>query len=99
MWPQKWYASASPGATRPPTAPAPVTPSTAPDTRERKPRREVPAATRSLKLGTDHAPALLGGGQHGLELRAGVEGPLGEHRAVGVECDGERAAGHVGDRP
>ena len=44
-------------------------------------------------------PAALGGGQHALELGARVEGALGEHGAVAVERDRERAAGDVGSGP
>src|SRR5215218_3245862 len=47
MWPQKWYASASPGATSEPTVFAPATPITATPTRARKPRRELASATES----------------------------------------------------
>src|SRR5919202_6519144 len=91
-WPQKWNASASPGATRLVTVPAPARPITVPDTRARKPRREVPAASRSLtRSGIHHSAASFGGAEHRLELRGGVEGALGEHRAVGVERHGERA--------
>src|SRR5918999_1014730 len=113
MWPQKWYASASPGATIPATVPAPVSPMTAPDTRERKPRRDVPAASRSesrdraapgrfgggRRSGTERPPAAFGGREDRLELRAGVERALGEDGPVGVERDGERAARRVGSRP
>ena len=50
MCPQKWYASASPGATIPPTVPAPARPITAPDTRDRNPRRE-PSTEEWLAVG------------------------------------------------
>ena len=92
MWPQKWYASASPGATSEPAVRAPATPSRAPtrDPRARKPRRGRRLDQRAA------APAR---GEHRLELARRVERALGQHRAVGVERDRERAAGHVGGRP
>src|SRR3712207_6504442 len=90
MCPQKWKASASPGLTSPPTVRAPARANTAPLTRARKPRRE--------ESGTGRA-APLGGGEDRLELPRGVEGALGQDGAVGVEGDGERAAGGFGQRP
>src|SRR5919107_2227587 len=79
---------------------APATAITPPPTRARNPRRDVLPATLSLSFsGTDRAPAPLGGGEHALELAAGVEGPLREHDAVGADRDRERAARHVGQRP
>src|SRR5215216_6023043 len=44
MWPQKWYASASPGRITAPTIPAPAVAATAPPARPRNERRDVPAA-------------------------------------------------------
>src|SRR3954451_7324623 len=90
MWPQKWYASASPGLISEPAVRAPATVMRPPATRERKPRRDS---------GTQRPPAPLGRRQHGLELRARVERPLGEHRPVAAQRDRERAAGDVGQRP
>src|SRR5215218_3217058 len=92
MWPQKWYASASPGLISEPAVRAPATVISPPATRERKPRRELPS-------GTQRSPPPLGGRQHGLELRARVERPLGEHGPVAAERDRERTAGDVGHRP
>src|SRR5436190_16839057 len=103
MCPQKWYASASPGLTSDAVACAPASAITPAPTRERNPRREVPVASASTaspaRLGTDRPTAPLGRGEYGLELRARVEGPLREHRAVGTDGDRERAAGDVGERP
>src|SRR5881396_1867129 len=100
MCPQKWYASASPGFT---SALVPAIAITPAPTRARNPRREVEAASPSTawpsRSGTERSTAALGGGEHRLELRAGVERPLRQHRPVGPHRDGERAAGHVGQRP
>ena len=104
MWPQKWYASASPGATSEPTRlrardahhrRADAGQEAAPRAR----RRDGVGDPRRLRSRAHRAAAALGGRQHRLELGAGVERALGEHGAVGVERDRERAAGHVGGGP
>src|SRR4051794_18149582 len=101
MCPQKWKASASPGLISEAAVGAPAAPSTAAPTRARKPRRDVPAARRSesRSSATDGLPAALGGGEHGLELRRRVEGPLREHGALAVDDDSVWAPGHVRGRP
>src|SRR3954466_12208174 len=82
---------------------APATAITPAPTRERNPRLDVPAARSSAAWPTrsriQRSPATLGGREHGLQLRARVERPLGEHGAVGPDGDRERAAGYVGERP
>src|SRR5688572_6417344 len=101
MWPQKWYASASPGATREPTVFVPAIAIRPALTRPRKPRREVPAGApvpaSRLRSGRNAPPRCRR--EDRLELGRGVEGPLGEHGAVRVERYRERAAGDIGRRP
>src|SRR4051812_48612167 len=100
MCPQKWNASASPGLISDAAVGAPAAASTAPPTRARKPRREVSDASRSeSRSATDGLAAALRGGEHGLELRGGVERPLGEHGPLAVDHHGVGAAGDVGGRP
>ena len=104
VWPQKWKASASPGFTAFATTPPAVAASRPAPTRARKPRREVSPASessaspiRSRSAISDLPPPgparrRLGGRQHALELGQVVERPLGEHGAVRIERDRERAA-------
>src|SRR5918997_1020285 len=100
MCPQKWYASASPGLISEPAVCAPASAITPAPTRERKPRRDVLAASVSeSRSGTERTPPPLRGGQDGLQLRARVERALGQHGAVVADRHRERAARHVGQRP
>src|SRR5689334_1071707 len=100
MCPQKWNASASPGLISEAAVGAPAAASTAPPTRARNPRRDVSDASRSeSRSATDRLPAALGGGEHGLELRGGVERALGQHGALPVHDDPVRAARHVRGGP
>src|SRR5688500_8253527 len=100
MWPQKWYASASPGATTALTTEPPVAPSSAVPTRASRPRRDVPSASSSVAEGRSASgtgrlrDAALGRGEHGLELRDRVERPLREDAPAGVEGERVRAAGN-----
>src|SRR5919198_4380683 len=98
MWPQKWNASASPGSTSAPTAPAPAARVSMRETRARKPRRDVDVARPSAiaaRSGTSFRQPSLGGGDDALELPVRVERPLRMHGAVAVDRDGERAAGDL----
>src|SRR3954452_8993739 len=97
-----WNASASSASNAPAATPAPAVATRACPTRARNPRREVPRASASERWrpsGT-HRPlaAPRGRREHALELTQRVEGALGEHGAVEVERDGERAARDV-ERP
>src|SRR3954469_11670042 len=96
MWPQKWKASASPGFTSAPTAPAPAASVSSRETRARKPRREVDAASSSTSAvgsGMCLGDPALRRGEDALQLAPGVERALGVNRAVPVERDREGAAG------
>ena len=102
MWPQKWNASASPGAT------------SDGDRRARRRRamhgaadagEEAAARGARRRAGPRAAQprtasaAALGGGEHGLELGAVLNVPLASTVPSRVERDRERAAGDVGGRP
>src|SRR5580765_5383454 len=99
MWPQKWKASVSVGATSAPTVRTPAAIISASPARARNPRRELAAASRSVispvRSGTGARHPALGRGEHRLELLRAVERALGEHRPVGPERDRIGAARHV----
>src|SRR3954469_5822703 len=103
MWPQKWNASASVGATSEPTVRTPAATISASPARARKPRRELPAARRStasaVRSATPPGHPPLRRGQDRLELAGRVERALGQDRPVGAERDRVRAARHVGGGP
>src|SRR4051794_7885277 len=96
MWPQKWNASASPGLISAPTAPAPAVRASSRETRARKPRRDVDAASPSVRdasSGTCVRESPLRRRQDALELAVGVERALRAHGSARVEGDRERAPG------
>src|SRR3954451_8314572 len=103
MWPQKWNAAASVGATSAPTVRTPAATISASPARARKPRRELPAARRStaspVRSGTGARHPALRSGEDRLELATRVERALGQDRPVGAERDGVRATRHVGGAP
>src|SRR5512142_1069932 len=90
MWPQRWYASASPGFTSAATALPPATSASSRDVRARKPRRDVDTASPS-----PIAPASGSRGNDRLELAVSVERSLRPHCTDLVDDDGVRAAGNV----
>src|SRR6478672_9392831 len=107
VWPQKWWASASPGSISFATVPAAAPATSAPPIRARNPLREVSAARPSSAspirppsgdpLSNRRArvlsrPPPLGRRQHALQLGEVVERALGQHDAGTVQCDRERAA-------
>src|SRR3954451_24018004 len=97
MRPQKWKASASPGLVSAPTAPAPAVSASSLETRARKPRRDVEAASSSVSdasSGTGVREPPFRRGQDALQLAVGVERALRAHRAAAVERDRERATGN-----
>src|SRR5215210_7441076 len=94
MWPQKWYASASPGATREPTVRAPVTAISVPLTLARKPRRDsFTRAAAPRWRGRTRAAGDVGGGP-GVGVADLVERPQAHQRVAAERLDGglERAA-------
>src|SRR4051812_11244040 len=109
MWPQKWWASASPGLIARPTRPTAEPATIALPTRASRPRRDVRAARSSVSAPSPRRPPSatdrlahppLGRRQDGFELAEPVERALGEDRPVaGVEGDGVRGAGDVGEAP
>src|SRR5437868_7686064 len=94
MWPQKWWASASPGFTSAARAPTPATSVSRRDVRARKPRREVDSARLSPMT-----PASGSCGNNRLELTVGVERPLRPHLSERVDDHRIGAAGNIEAAP
>src|SRR5256885_10274445 len=103
MCPQKWNASASPGLTSAETASAPAASASIRETRARKPRRDVDAASSSVSAATSGMDRLdsvaLGGREDPLELAVAVERSFRTDMAVAVECDRIGTPGDVEGSP
>src|SRR5215211_2052755 len=99
MWPQKWYASASPGRITAPTMPAPAAVAATPPARLRNARREVtptPFPTASLECpgaAPGDAVKRLGGRRYARAERAT---PAGEERQPKAVASGARERAAVG---